>query len=123
MAGYLRYNGSVMSVVDSYSHAESKSERLRRLLRLYESGPVTDVTERTLAKLLATETAAAEAGLAQLTADLALFETTYGLASDAFYRRFSRGELGDAMDYIEWASLYEMAQRARDRLELLREIA
>lgn len=35
------------------------------------------------------------------------FETQYGMSSAEFHAKFSRGELGDAGDFIMWAGLYE----------------
>jgi len=40
--------------------------------------------------------------------DLREFEKRYGMESATFYRRFEAGELGDAMDFFEWAGLYEL---------------
>jgi hypothetical protein len=51
--------------------------------------------------------------------DLREFENRYGLDSATFYRRFEAGELGDAMDFFEWASLYELRQ---DLLEKIRHL-
>jgi hypothetical protein len=30
--------------------------------------------------------------------------------SGTFYQRFEAGELGDAMDFFEWAGLYELGK-------------
>ena len=38
------------------------------------------------------------------------FEQRYGMDSPAFYRRFEAGQLGDAMDFFEWAGLCELRQ-------------
>ena len=35
------------------------------------------------------------------------FETQYGMSSAEFFAQFSKGELGDAGDFIVWAGLYE----------------
>jgi hypothetical protein len=51
--------------------------------------------------------------------DLREFESRYGMESAAFYRRFEAGELGDAMDFFEWAGLYELRQ---DILEKIRRL-
>ncbi len=48
--------------------------------------------------------------------DLSAFETQYGMDSATFYHRFEAGELGDIMDFFEWAGLYEL------RLALLEKI-
>ena len=41
------------------------------------------------------------------------------MSSEAFYRRFHAGELGDAMDFVEWDVFYEMYQAILERLEML----
>ena len=42
--------------------------------------------------------------------DMGEFENRYGMASGRFYERFEAGKLGDAMDFFEWAGLYELRQ-------------
>lgn len=51
--------------------------------------------------------------------DLRTFEAQYSMDSTTFYRRFEAGELGDAMDFFEWAGLYELRQ---DLLEKIRRV-
>lgn len=41
------------------------------------------------------------------------------MTSEEFYRRFRVGELGDAMDFVEWSVFYEMSQAILQRLEVL----
>ena len=48
--------------------------------------------------------------LARYERDLREFEERYSMDSAMFYRRFEAGELGDAMDFCEWAGLYELRQ-------------
>jgi hypothetical protein len=48
--------------------------------------------------------------------DLGEFEKQYGMDSAMFYRRFEAGELGDAMDFFEWAGLYELRQNLLEKL-------
>jgi hypothetical protein len=48
--------------------------------------------------------------LRQLAARLSTYEQQYGMTSDEFYRRFCAGELGDAMDFVEWGIFWEMYQ-------------
>jgi len=59
--------------------------------------------------------------LTQLEHDLSQFEQRYNLSSDTFYARFQAGEMGDAMDFAEWASLHQMAERLKQRIGLLEE--
>jgi hypothetical protein len=49
--------------------------------------------------------------------ELVTFEQKYGLASDVFYARFMRGEMGDDMPYIKWAGRYELYLEAKHELE------
>ena len=51
------------------------------------------------------------------------FEQRYGMDSATFYRRFEAGELGDAMDFFEWAGLYELHQDLLEKLKRLESIA
>ena len=39
--------------------------------------------------------------------------------SAEFYRRFQAGETDDRLDFVEWASLLQMAARLQQRLEVL----
>lgn len=52
--------------------------------------------------------------LRQLQADLAEFEQRYGLTSAEFYRRYQAGQTDDRMNYVEWASLIQMADNLRE---------
>jgi len=94
-------------------------DRVQVLEKLYEQGQSSDLVDLALEKLFAYELGVAEDQLDQLEQDLAEFEDEYGLSSAQFYSRFESGEMGDAMDFAEWASLYQMAQRLRERIDLL----
>ena len=95
------------------------SERLSALARLYQQGQGSELMERTLAKLLTHEADVARAQLAELEADLAEYESRYDMPSAEFLRRFQSGQTDDRMDYVEWASLTQMADTLRQRLRLL----
>jgi hypothetical protein len=97
----------------------STAERLHALAELYEQGQASDLMDRTLAKLLHYEAQQSQALLSQLEADLAEFEQQYNLSSTEFYRQFQAGQIGDDMDYVEWASLVQMAENLKKRLHLL----
>lgn len=49
----------------------------------------------------------------QLVRDLMRFELQYGLNSSDFFRRFEAGEMGDAIDFMQWANKYEMYQEMK----------
>lgn len=39
--------------------------------------------------------------------ELAAYESRHGMSSDKAWESFTRGELGDDMDVMEWMALYE----------------
>lgn len=86
----LRFTGTTMP---------KTSEELKTLLReaLENSSPMDD--------------------LVSLVRDLAQYEQRYGMASDDFADKFQRGELGDAMDYVRWATKYRMYREARQEIK------
>ncbi len=106
-----------MSGVQSPSN--TISQRLRTLAQLYQQGRPSEVMERTLDKMLSYEADVCRAQLAEMEADLAQLEQRYSLSSAEFYRRFQSGQTDDCMDYVEWASLVQMADNLRARLRLL----
>ena len=94
-------------------------DRLQYLETLYHQGYRSDVIDRSLDKIIALECAAAQRELADLQERLRAFETCYQMPSEEFYRRFHAGELGDAMDVVEWSTFYKMWESVRARLERL----
>ena len=95
------------------------AERLHALAKLYEQGHVSDLIDRTLAKLLRYEADVCQTQLRQLQADLAEFEQKYQRSSTEFYQQFQAGQTGDAM--IMWNGLPgQMAGNLTKRLRLLR---
>ncbi len=95
------------------------TERLQALAELYRHSQESDLMDRALEKLLHHEAEQSQAQLSQLRADLAEFEQRYNLSSAEFYQNFQRGQMGDDMDFIEWASLVQMADNLERRLQLL----
>jgi hypothetical protein len=84
------------------------------------SSPAVDpAIETTINKLLARELDRLVGLKTRLTKELLEFEARYNLPSDDFYRRYETGELGDAMDFVEWAATIEMLSNARRQLALL----
>jgi len=77
------------------------------------------VLDTTLDKLLSRERARLQTVKNRLTAQISDFEIRYALSSDVFYSRYSSGELGDAMDFIEWAATLEMLEGVEKSLSLL----
>ncbi len=101
------------------SSVNTMAQRLRALAELYQQGQTSEFMDRTLDKLLAHEAVTCREQLSQLQADLVEFEQQYSLSSTEFYRRFQAGQTDDRMDYVEWASLVQMADNLKQRLGLL----
>lgn len=51
--------------------------------------------------------------------ELVTFEERYNLASDVFYARFMRGEMGDDLPFIKWAGRYELYLEAKQEIDNL----
>lgn len=51
--------------------------------------------------------------------DLREFEERYAMKSKSFYERFEAGELGDRMDFFEWAGLYELREDILKKIQRL----
>lgn len=96
------------------------ADRVQALEKLYEKGQGSDLMDLALEKLFAYELETSQRQLQQIEQDLAEFEARYALSSDTFYSRFQSGEMGDGLDFMEWASLVQMARRVGDRISLLK---
>lgn len=101
------------------SAANKTVRRLRVLTDLYQRGSASVTTEKALEKLISYEVEMHQSQLRELQADLAHFEQMYGMSSAEFYQRYQAGQTADDMDFIEWASLVQMAQRIEEQLQLL----
>jgi hypothetical protein len=100
--------------------AEEKTlKQLRYLETLYHQGYRSDTIARSLEKIIALERARAQRELDDLRKRLQSFEARYHMSSEDFYRRFRAGELGDAMDLVEWSVFYDMWKSVWERLEIL----
>jgi hypothetical protein len=95
------------------------AQRLDRLAQLFQIGQASDLMVQTLDKLFAHEIQQSLHELEQLRVDLVEFEERYGMTSAEFYRQYQAGEIDDRMDYVEWASLVQMADNLQQRLDVL----
>ena len=98
---------------------EKTLKKLRYLETLYHQGYRSDTIDRSLEKIIALERARAKRELDDLRTRLQEFEARYHMSSEDFYRRFRAGELGDAMDFVEWSVFYDMWKSVSERLEIL----
>ena len=49
--------------------------------------------------------------------DMVIMEQKYGMTSEQFYEKFSRGEMGDDIDIIGWAGSYKAYCRMKEKIE------
>jgi len=100
--------------------AGSKTVRnVQVLSQLIQSGQASEMMDRTSDKLVQSEIDTSRTKLQDLKQDLAGFEEQYELPSAEFYHRFQKGLTDDRMDYVEWASLFQMKENLRKRLQIL----
>ena len=101
------------------SSATSTAQRLRAISELYQQGMASEFMDRTLDKLLAHEADQSRAQLRELDRDLGALEARHGLSSETFYARYQSGQTDDRMDFVEWASLVQMRDGLRERLQII----
>jgi hypothetical protein len=94
--------------------------KIRILEELAKLGGEDEVFLLTIDKLTRYKRDKLEDDLKEIDAQMIFFEEEYGLDSDEFMLKFEKGECGDKMDFMEWASLYDMKKRITDRLTLLK---
>jgi len=80
-----------------------------------------DLVNQTLAKLIELEINRLRQAQQRLKTELESFEKAYHMTSEECYRKFESGELGDAVEFFEWTSLYEIYQDNEQALRLLEE--
>jgi DNA primase catalytic subunit len=95
---------------------EHKIEILKRI-------GVQKQVENSLNKIIDFQLAKYKQNVQEVTTELKKFENSYHLISSEFYKKYNSGEIGDASDYIEWASLYENFVYYTEKIELLKLVA
>ena len=53
----------------------------------------------------------------QLVRELTLLEQRHGLSSPEFYERYQRGEMGDEMEIMRWATKFEIYEEIKEDLD------
>lgn len=94
-----------------------KLEQLTHYIQM-KNGQGDVVLDTTLDKLLHRERLRHEEWVTHLQAELATFEEQYGMATADFYASYQQGAMGDDMDMMDWASLYDMYLRATQQMPL-----
>ncbi|MFZ5920501.1 MAG: hypothetical protein ACOYY3_05555 [Chloroflexota bacterium] len=100
-------------------YTSSHTKLVSKLAKLYEDGQVSETTARTLNKVLDFEMNQIQTDLAATEKDLSEFEYRYHMSTADFFQQWKAGQTDDRMDYVEWASLAQMADNLRKRLEFL----
>lgn len=52
----------------------------------------------------------------RLLRELVAYEDKHNMATDVFYARFMRGEMGDDLPFIKWAGRYELYLEAKQEI-------
>jgi hypothetical protein len=73
-----------------------------------------------LASAIQSELRMLELGLARIAERLQAFEKQYSLTSEEFAHRVATGEIGESLDYIEWAGEIETCRRLEGQWQALR---
>lgn len=53
----------------------------------------------------------------QLVRDLTLLEQKHGVSSAVFYERYQRGEMGDEIEFMRWATKFEIYEEMKKDLD------
>lgn len=94
---------------------------VRWLAELYEKKQVSSLTAQTLNKAVEYEVSQSQAQLAEIEKALADYEKQFNMSTAEFFERYQAGQTDDSAESVEWASLAQMAESIRKRLELLSE--
>jgi hypothetical protein len=80
-----------------------------------------ELADQALAKVMQFEIDRLQREQRRLQAELAHFEQSYQMTSEECQQKFDAGELGDAVEFFEWTSLYSIYQQNEHSLRLLEE--
>lgn len=90
----------------------SNVKKLEQFVLKYGEDPF---ISQTITKMLGYKIQKYEEKLKKLNRAIKKFELKHQKNSSIFFQEFNKGELGDSMDFIEWASLYQMRNRLLEK--------
>ena len=80
-----------------------------------------ELVDQALVKVMEFEIDRLQQEQRRLQTELVRFEQSYQMTSEECQRKFEAGELGDAVEFFEWTSLYSIYQQNEHSLRLLEE--
>ena len=92
---------------------------VRWLAEMYEQKQIDSLTAQTLNKLVDMEASRVRMQLEDIERVLADYEKQYDMSSAEFFQKYDSGKTDDRMDFVEWASLTQMADHLRQKLETI----
>lgn len=95
-------------------------KKIKILEELAKLGAEDEVFINVIDKLTKYKINELEKDLKDIETNIKKFEDKYRLNSEEFIKKFRSGEIGDEMDFFEWASLYDMRERLRNRLDIVK---
>ena len=78
-----------------------------------------ELADQALAKVMQFEIDRLQHEQRRLQTELAYFEQSYQMTSEECQRKFEAEELGEAIEFFEWTSLYSIYQQNEHQLRLL----
>jgi hypothetical protein len=95
-------------------------DKLRRLERLVQENPsVDEVLELTIDKMLQREINKLNLQINNFSDQIKYWEDNYKIDSQLFLKRFEAGQMGDEVDFIEWAATLEMKAKSEKYISTL----
>ena len=94
-------------------------DTLHKLTLLRETYSDPSEFDQLLGKLLSIALTQHQQRVERYNKDLSKFEAIYQRDSDSFFADFEAGNLGDNMDFFEWAGLYELREDILDKIRQL----
>lgn len=87
--------------------------KIKRLEKLVQEFPINDnMLDLTLDKIFDREINKLEIKIADFTNQIRQWEENYQINSTSFLEKFESGQMGDNMDFIDWASTLEMRAKS-----------
>lgn len=95
-------------------------DKLKRIERLIQDYPAADsVLELTIDKILQREINKLNLHISNFIVQIKQWEDIYKMDSQLFLEKFEAGQMGDDVDFVEWAATLEMKAKTEDIISTL----